>query len=132
MALAPGLAWPGLASPGLVGPGTGTGTKGGVLGNRPPGPAKVRSWPGAKKISHVQASFGTGTFVFDNGCGDKCFCPSLGHKTGKRGPCHGFRNFDMSRQAPVPVIVFSKMLVWANLFAQTLGTRRESEVLTMG
>jgi hypothetical protein len=32
----------------------------------------------------------------------------------------------------VPVVVFSKMLGWANLFAQTLDPRRGSEVLTMG
>ena len=93
---------------------------------------KVRSWQWAKKIPHVLASFGTGTLVFGNGCGGKCFWTSLGHKTGARGPCHGVGNFDMSRQAPVPEVVFSKMLVWAKLFAQTLGPRRESEVPTTG
>jgi len=35
------------------------------------------------KILHVQTNFGAGAFLFENGCGDKCFRPSLGHKTGK-------------------------------------------------
>jgi|TARA_B110000285_G_scaffold171654_1_gene192144 hypothetical protein len=38
----------------------------------------------------------------------------------------------MSSQAQVPVFGFAEMVVVANLFAQTLDTRRESEVLTMG
>jgi hypothetical protein len=38
----------------------------------------------------------------------------------------------MSKQAPVPVFVFSKMLAEANPFTQTLDPRQESEVLTMG
>ena len=36
-----------------------------------------------REILNVQTNFGAGALLFENGCGDKCFRPSLGHKTGK-------------------------------------------------
>ena len=67
---------------------------------------EVRSWPWAQKIWHVQTSFGTSAFVFENGCEDKCFRTGLGHTTGKWCPREGLRNASMSCQAQVLVFVF--------------------------
>ena len=44
---------------------------------------KVRSLPWATKIKHFQTSFRACLVFFRNGCGDKCFRPSLGPKTRK-------------------------------------------------